>query len=301
VNERIGFIGLGAMGLPMVKNILKNGYEVTAYDLVEGRVEEAVRAGGRRATSCKAVAEQSDVVITILPAAEHVKAAILGRDGVIEGIVPGSTVIEMSTITAATVNEITEPLAARGVRLLAAPVVRGVKGAVNGTLAVYAGGDAAVLESCRPLLATMATEVQHCGGLGAGNTVKLINNMIVGVSVCVLSEAIVLGVKAGVSPEVLFESLSSGSANSFVLQNHIKDHALTGNCPEGLFSIEYELKDLALALSCANDLDMPQRFGALAYQTYQEATALGLAKNYYPAVIAVAERLAGVKVRRPAV
>jgi len=281
----------------MVRNILKHGYPVTAYDLVDSKIDEAVRAGAGRAHSCRAVAEQSDTVITILPAAEHVKAAILGPDGAIEGLAAGSTLIEMSTVAAATIYDIARLLMQRKIRVLAAPVVKGVKGAVDGTLGIYAGGDPAVFEACRPLLATMGTEIEYCGDLGSGNVVKLINNMVVGISVCVLSEAIVLGAKAGVGPEVLLSSLGSGSANSFVLQNHIKDHALTGHCPEGLFSIEYELKDLALALATAKDLGIPQHFAALAHQTYEEASALGLAKNYYPAVIAVAERLAGVSVR----
>lgn len=236
-------------------------------------------------------------MITIVPAASHVKAAVLGPGGVIEGIRPGATLIEMSTVDAGTISEIAGPLSDKGVQLLAAPVVRGVKGAINGTLAIYVGGDPADFERCKPLLATMGTDIEYCGGVGSGNTVKLINNMIVGISVCVLSEAMVLGVKAGVDTGVLFNSLSKGSANSFVLQNHIKNHVLTGDFSEDMFSIEYEMKDLALALATADDVQVPQRFGALAYQTYEKASSLGLAKKYYPAVIQVLERLAGVEVR----
>lgn len=297
MKERIGFIGLGAMGFPMAKNILKSGYPVTAYDVVEDKIRAIKAAGARPARSCRAVAEESDVVITIVPAASHVKAAVLGPGGVIEGIRPGATLIEMSTVDAGTISEIAGPLSDKGVQLLAAPVVRGVKGAINGTLAIYVGGDPADFERCKPLLATMGTDIEYCGGVGSGNTVKLINNMIVGISVCVLSEAMVLGVKAGVDTGVLFNSLSKGSANSFVLQNHIKNHVLTGDFSEDMFSIEYEMKDLALALATADDVQVPQRFGALAYQTYEKASSLGLAKKYYPAVIQVLERLAGVEVR----
>ena len=297
MNERIGFIGLGAMGLPMVRNILKHGYPVTAYDIVSEKLDEAVVAGAKRATSCKAVAEASDIVITIVPAAAHVKAAILGPDGVIEGVRPGSIVIEMSTVDAATVTGLVAPLAQEGAKLLAAPVVKGVKGAVSGTLAMYVGGDPALFERCKPLLATMGTDFEYCGGIGTGNTVKLVNNMVVGITVCMLSEAMVLGVKGGVDPDVMFNSLSKGSANSFVLQNHMKNHALKGDFSEGMFSIDYEMKDLALALATADNLQMPQQFASLAYQTYQQARALGLGRNYYPAVIQVAERLAGVEVR----
>jgi 3-hydroxyisobutyrate dehydrogenase-like beta-hydroxyacid dehydrogenase len=300
VKERIGFIGLGAMGLPMARNILKAGYSVVAYDIVNDKIEAAASAGAERADSCQAVAARSDIVITILPAAAHVKAAILGTNGVLDSIRSGSTVIEMSTDDAATINDLAAPLATKNAHLLGAPVVKGVKGAVSGTLGVYAGGDPAVFERCKPLLSTMGTDIAYCGGLGTGNTVKLINNMVVGITTCVLSEAMVLGVKAGVSPDVLFDSLSKGSANSFVLQNHVRNHVLTGDFSEGMFSVDYEMKDLGLALVTADNLQVPQHFAALAYQTYQQARALGLAKRYYPAVVEVSERLAGVKVRSSA-
>jgi 3-hydroxyisobutyrate dehydrogenase-like beta-hydroxyacid dehydrogenase len=281
----------------MARNILRCGYSVTVYDIVADKIKEAAAAGANPAASCRAVAEQSEIVISIVPAAEHVKAAILGQDGVIEGIAPGSTVIDMSTIDPATASELALALANKRVDLLAAPVVRGVKGAISGTLSIYVGGDFAVFERCKPLLSTMGTDIEYCGGVGTGNIVKLVNNMIVGITVCALSEAMVLGVKGGVGPDVLFSSLSKGSANSFVLQNHVKNHVLTGDFSEGIFSIDYEMKDLGLALSTADQFHVPQQFCALAYQTYQQARALGLSKQYYPAVIEVFERLAGVKVR----
>jgi 3-hydroxyisobutyrate dehydrogenase-like beta-hydroxyacid dehydrogenase len=297
MKERIGFIGLGAMGLPMVKNVLKNGYQVTAYDIVKAKLEEAVAAGAERADSCKMVAAQSEIIITILPAAAHVKAAVLGVGGVIEGIKAASTVIEMSTIDPMTINEVASKLAEKGVDMLGAPVVRGVNGAINGTLSIYVGGDAAVFDRCKALLSTMGTDIEYCGDTGTGNVAKLINNMIVGITTCVLSEALVLGVKAGVNPDVLFNSLSKGSANSFVLQNHMKNYALRGDFREGMFSIDYEMKDLGLALSTAEHLHVPQYFASLASQTYEQARAIGLSKQYYPAVIKVAEGLAGVEVR----
>ena len=297
MTERIGFIGLGAMGLPMTRNLLKKGYAVTAYDVVATRVEEAVSSGAKAARSCKEVAEQSDVTILIVPTAADVKAAIFGPDGVQHGIRSGATLIEMSTIDAGTIEEVAASLARKNVDVLGAPVVRGVKGAVAGTLAVYVGGDPKVLDRCRPILSCMASEILFCGKIGTGNTVKLVNNMVVGVTVCLLSEAMVLGVKAGVDPDILFDSLAAGSANSFVLQNHIKNHAMTGDFSEGMFSIDYEMKDLALALATADQCQVPQNFAALTYQTYQQARASGLGKNFYPAVIQLAERLANVKVR----
>lgn len=297
VRPAVGFIGLGAMGLPMARNILKYGYTVVVYDMVMDRVEAAVSSGAKKAESGRHVAEHADVVITILPAAGEVKAAILGPSGVIEGIRRGSALIEMSTIEAATIQEVAAALAIKGVEVLGAPVVRGVKGAAAGTLAVYAGGRRELIDRYRPLLSCMASDIIYCGEIGTGNTVKLVNNMIVGATVCLLSEALVLGVKAGVEPDALFDSLAVGSANSFVLQNHIKNHTLAGDFSEGMFSIDYEMKDLALALATADMHRFPLRFGALAYQTYQEARAAGLAKSFYPAVIKLAERVANVAVR----
>lgn len=298
--ETIGFIGLGAMGLPMARNIMKKGFPLVAHDIVDSKREAAVAAGAQRAASAKEVAARSDIVITILPAASDVQTAILGPDGVLDGIRAGSTVIEMSTVDAATVEALAKPIASKGAGLLAAPVVRGVAGAVNGTLGIYAGGDPAVFERCKPVLSAVGTDIEYCGALGTGNTVKLVNNMVVGITVCVLAEAMALGVKGGVDPDVLYESLAKGSANSFVLQNHVRKHAMTGDFREGLFSIDYEMKDLDLALACADNLQVPQSFASLAYQTYQQARALGLSKSYYPAVFQVIERLAGVEVRSKA-
>ena len=294
---KIAFIGVGAMGLPMVRNILKNGYPVTVHDRVDARAEAAVALGASWSRSCREAAEKADVIITILPTAADVRTAVLGPCGIIEGIRAGATLIEMSTIEAEAVQAIGAALLVKGVNVLGAPVVRGVKGAETGTLAIYAGGDPNVLDVCRPILTCLGNEIIFCGELGTGNTVKLINNMVVGVTVCLLSEAMVLGVKAGVDPDALFNGLSAGSANSFVLQNHIKNHSLTGNFPEGMFSIDYEMKDLSLALATAEKCRLPQHFAALAYQIFQQARASGLGQKFYPAVIQISERLANVAVR----
>jgi len=297
LKERVGFIGLGSMGLPMMRNLLRRGYLISAYDIIESRLKEAAAAGATQADSCRAAAQDADIVISILPTASDVNAALLGPNSVFDGIRPGGIVVEMSTIEANQVRDIANVFTKKSVDVLGAPVVRGVKGAVSGTLAIYVGGAPPAFERCKPILSCLGSDIIYCGDVGAGNAVKLVNNMIVGITMCVLSEAMVLGVKSGVDTDVLFEALSKGSADSFVLQNHVKNHVLSGDFSEGLFSIDYEMKDLSLALSMADKLLVPQRFGAIAYQAYQEARAIGLSKNYYPAVIELVERLAGVKVR----
>jgi 3-hydroxyisobutyrate dehydrogenase len=297
MKERIGFIGLGAMGFPMAKNVMKKKYQLTAYDIDQKKLDAITGFGAAPAVSAREVAERSDIIITMVPSSPHAREAILGEAGVIRGVRAGAIVIDMSTIDPVTTREISAQLLAKGVEMIDAPVVRGVRGATEGTLAIYAGGKPEVFETCKPLLSAMGTDIEYCGTTGAGETVKIINNLIIGVSVCSLAEALVLGVKAGVDPEVLFRTLSKGSANSFVLQNHVKNFIMKGKFEEGVFPVDYIMKDLNLALVTAEKYLVPQYFGALAFQAYDHARAAGFAKQYYPAVIQVLEKLVGVEVR----
>lgn len=297
MKEKIGFIGLGAMGLPMAKNVIRKGYPVTAFDIVQKSLDELVAFGAAPAGSAKEVAERSDIVITMLPSSPHVQEVVLGGEGVIHGIRAGSVVIDMSTIDPVTTRVVSARLSEKGVAMLDAPVARGVRGATEGTLVIYVGGEPNTFEKCRPILSTMGTDIEYCGACGAGATVKIINNLIIAVSMCSLSEALVLGVKAGVKPDVLVQTLGKGSADSFVLQNHVKNFVMKGKFEEGVFPIDYIMKDLSLAMMTAEKYHIPQYFGSLAYQAYESARASGYSKQYYPAVIKVLEALAGVDVR----
>jgi len=297
MSEKIGFIGLGAMGSPMSQNLIKKGYELTVCDLVEERVNTLVKMGAQAVGTPKEVAEKSDVIITIVPSSPDVRAAVLGENGVIEGVKEGSTVIDMSTIDPVTTREVEKILSHRGVKMLDAPVARGVAAAKAGTLAIYVGGDNDVFEACKDILSAMGTDIFHVGGTGAGEVVKITNNLIIATSVCALAEAMVLGVKAGVEPEVLYEALSQGSADSFVLRNHMKNHVLKGQFKEGVFPVNYILKDLDLALTTAKKYNVPLYFGSMATQAYEQARAAGYEKRYYPVVIRPLEELTGVEVR----
>ena len=263
--EKIGFIGLGAMGSPMSQNLIKKGYDLTVCDLIAKRVEPLKKMGAQIADTPKAVAEKSDVVITIVLSSPDVRAAILGENGVIEGIQEGATVIDMSTIDPVTTREVSQRLSDKGVKMLDAPVARGVKAAVAGTLAIFVGGENEVYEQCKEILATMGSDVEYVGDIGAGEIVKIINNLIIAVSMCSLSEALVLGVKAGVKPDVLIEALSKGSAGSFVLQNHVKKFVLQGKFDKEVFPVDYIMKDLDLARHTAANYHVPQYFGAMAH------------------------------------
>jgi 3-hydroxyisobutyrate dehydrogenase len=297
MKEKIGFIGLGAMGLPMCKNVIKNGYPVTAFDIVSTRLDQVAAFGAATADSARDVAEQSDIIITMVPSSPHVRQVILGRGGVIRGARAGSIVVDMSTIDPVTTRDIAEKLSKKAVKMLDAPVVRGVRGATIGNLAIYVGGEPEIFERCKPLLSTMGTDIEYCGSIGSGEIVKIINNLIIAISMCSLSEALVLGVKAGVTPDVLVRTLSKGSASSFVLQNHVNNFVMRGKFDEGIFPIDYIMKDLHLAMETAETYQIPQYFGSLAYQTYAFAKASGYGKQYYPAVIKVLENLTGVNVR----
>ncbi len=295
--EKIGFIGLGAMGGPMAKNLVKKGFPLTVFDIVAERMEPLKAAGAEVASSCKEVAEKCPVVITILPASIHVREAVLGKRGVAEGIQRGSVLIDMSTIDPLTTMDIAKILKEKGAEMLDAPVARGVPAAVAGTLVIFAGGKKEVFDRQRPILAAMGTDIYHVGDIGSGEVVKIVNNLMVAVTTCALAEAMVLGVKAGVKPDILFEALSSGSGNSFVLQNHYKNNVMKGKFEEGVFPIDYMLKDLDLALTTGTKLRVPLHFAALSAQQYIAAGASGESKKYHPAVIRPLEKLAGVEVR----
>jgi len=295
--KKIGFIGLGAMGSPMSQNLLKKGYDVTVCDLIPERIELLKKLGAQSADTPKAVAEKSDVVITMVLSSPDVRAVILGENGVIEGIQEGAIVIDMSTIDPVTSREISKELSHKGVKMLDAPVARGVKAAVAGTLAIFVGGEKEIYEQCKEILAAMGSDIEYAGDSGAGEVVKIINNLIVATTMCSLSEALVLGVKAGVEADVLINALSKGSAGSFVLENQVKKFVLPGKFDKEVFPVDYMMKDLGLARDTAAQYHVPQYFGAMAYQALEWARAAGYRERYYPVVIKVLEALAGVEVR----
>jgi 2-hydroxy-3-oxopropionate reductase len=297
MKEKIGFIGLGAMGSPMAKNLIKNGYKLIVYDIVKERIERLVEEGAEAADSCKEVAERSDVIITMVPSSPHVKEVVLGRGGIIEGIRKGSILIDMSTIDPVTTKEVAKILSDKDVKMLDAPVARGVSAAISGTLVIFVGGEKETYERCKPILSPMGEDIDYVGESGAGEVVKIINNLIIAIAMCSLSEALVLGVKAGVEPDILFKALSKGSANSFVLQNHVKNFVLKGKFEKEVFPVDYIMKDLGLALITGEKYHVPQYFGSLAYQTYESTRAAGYSEMYYPVVIKTLEKLAGVEVR----
>lgn len=294
---KVGFIGLGAMGKPMATNLIKKGFSLTVFDLIPERIESLKEMGAEGAASCREVGEKCSVVITMVPSSPHVKEAILGKNGVIEGIREGSVVIDMSTIDPITTRGVARALEERRVEMLDAPVARGVPAAVAGSLMIFVGGKKKVFEEHKAMLDAMGTDVHHVGDIGTGEICKIVNNLVVAITLCGLAEAMVLGVKAGVKPDVLFDALSSGSANSFTLQNHVKNSVMKGKFEEEVFPVDYMLKDLGLALATGTSLRVPMPFAGLTQQTYILASASGESQRYHPVIIRPLERVVGVEVR----
>jgi 2-hydroxy-3-oxopropionate reductase len=292
---RIGFIGLGIMGSPMAKNLIKAGRELVVYDVVAERVAEVVRAGARAGTSSKDVAGQTDLVITMLPNSPHVKDAVLGQNGVLEGAKPGSIVVDMSSIAPLVAQEVAEALARKGIEMLDAPVSGGEPKAVQGTLAIMVGGKAEVFEKVKPTLLQMGSSAVLCGGVGSGNVTKLANQIIVALNIAAMSEALVLAAKAGVDPGLVYQAIRGGLAGSTVLDAKAP-MVLAGNYKPG-FRIELHIKDLQNALDTAHALGVPVPLTGQIMEIMQALRVDGKQKDDHGGVIQFYEKLAGQLVR----
>lgn len=251
----IGFIGLGIMGKPMLRNLIKGGYRVTAYDIVPGFLETAVSYGATAADSCAAVASVSDIIITMLPDSPQVKEAVLGERGVLSAAKPGAIVLDMSSISPIAAKEIAGRCKEKGVIYLDCPVSGGEPKAIDGTLSIMCGGPADVFESIKPLLSCMGSSVALIGDVGSGNITKLANQIIVAVNIAAMGEAMALAAKAGVDPKKVFEAIKGGLAGSTVL-NAKMPMVLARNFNPG-FRIALHIKDLNNAVAAAQTHNIP--------------------------------------------
>lgn len=293
--KKIGFIGLGIMGKPMAKNLLSAGYDLTVFDLKKEAVNELVYDGAIRGNSCAEIASQVDLLITMLPNSPHVKEVILGENGVLEGARPGLVFIDMSSIAPAVSIELEEKLAVKGVIMLDAPVSGGEPKAVDGTIAIMVGGDEDAFNKAKPLFDVMGSSAILVGDIGSGNTCKLANQMIVGLNIAAMSEAMVLVKKAGVDPHKVFNAIKGGLAGSTVL-NVKMPLVLDGNFNPG-FRMELHIKDLLNAMDTAHAIDSP---APLTGHVLEMMTALrvdGKEKDDHGGLIQFYEKMAGVEVR----
>ena len=294
--ERIGFVGLGIMGKPMAKNLLKAGYSLTVSDIVGEPVEELVTDGAAGASSNKEVAANSDTIITMVPDSAESEIAILGPDGVLEGARPGSIVVDLSSIAPLVSQKIAAECARKGVEMLDAPVSGGEPGAINAALAIMVGGKQEIFDKCYDLLKTMGANVVLTGDIGAGGITKLANQICVAANIEGLSEALVLAQKAGVDPEKVFNAIRGGLAGSAVMEAK-GPMMLERNFRAG-FRIRLHQKDLRNVLQTGQELNVPLPVSALIQQMLGALVNDGEGDADHAAILHFLEGMAKVEVKR---
>jgi 3-hydroxyisobutyrate dehydrogenase len=286
---RIGFIGTGTMGQPMVRNLIAKGFGVVAYDIVPAAVDAAVKLGATACGSAAEAAKQSDLVVTMLPSSSHAETAYLGAGGVLEGVAKGRLCVDMSTIEPAVSQRVAARLKERGVRFIDAPVSGGVGGAEKATLAIMVGGEAADLEEARPALAAMGGNIIHVGPVGAGEVAKLCNNLIAGVAMVAVSEAFRIAEGFGVDPKILTSVISKSSGNTWAME---QAHPVPGMVPTAASSRDYTngfmtdlmAKDLGLAVNAARELRVPVAVAPAAQQLLRLASSHGYGRKDFSSV-----------------
>ncbi len=284
------------MGKPMSKNLIKAGYSLVVLDRNSDAVAEIVAAGAVAAETPKSVAEQSDIVITMLPNSPNVKEVVLGENGVIEGARSGSVVIDMSSIAPLVSREVASALAEKGVDMLDAPVSGGEPKAIDGTLSVMVGGDKAIFARCYDIMKSMAGSVVHTGDVGAGNVTKLANQVIVALNIAAMSEALVLATKAGVNPDLVFQAIRGGLAGSTVLDAKAP-MVMDRNFKPG-FRIDLHIKDLTNALDTSHSIGAQLPLTAAVMEMMQALKADGLGTSDHSALACYYEKLAKIEVTR---
>jgi len=291
---KIGFIGLGVMGKPMARNLLAAGYPLIVWNRTRSKMDEIVSLGATPADSSRDVAEKSDVVITMVTDSSDVEEVILGPSGIIEGSRKGLIVIDMSTISPGVTQKIAEKLSEKGVKMLDAPVSGGDIGAREGTLSIMVGGPEETFEKCLPILKVLGKSITYMGSNGMGQTAKLCNQVICAINIQAVCEGLMLGAKSGLDLEKLLNVVTAGAAGSWMLSN-LGPKMVKRDFEPG-FRISHQLKDLRLALSLAEELNLPLPGTALVQQMLRAAEAEGLDVKGTQALIVATEKLAGFKI-----
>jgi 2-hydroxy-3-oxopropionate reductase len=292
--KKIGFIGLGIMGRAMARNLLKAGFVPVVYDINKAAVSDLLVAGALEGYSSKDVASRSDIIITMLPNSPDVKKAILDEDGVIQGINPGSIVIDMSSIAPLTAREVYYKLKEKGAAMLDAPVSGGEPKAIDGTLAIMVGGDEPVFDSVKDILLKMGASAVFVGEIGSGNITKLANQIIVALNIAAMSEAMVLATKSGVNPEKVYNAIKGGLAGSSVL-NAKMPMVLNRNFKPG-FRILLHIKDLMNAVDTAHEIGTPLFLTSQVLEMMQSLKLDEKQNDDHCSLIQFYEKLSGVQV-----
>lgn len=286
---KIGLIGLGIMGKPMAKNLLKAGYDLTVFDLNQAPVEEVVQAGAKKAVSSAELARDVDVVMTMLPNSPHVKSVVLTPGGVKDSARPGTIFVDMSSINPIASREIAKALAEKGIEMLDAPVSGGEPKAIDGTLSFMVGGKQEVFDKIKPILEKMGSSVVRCGDIGAGNVTKLCNQVVVACNIAGLAEALLLGQKAGVDPEVIYQAIRGGLAGSTVMDAKAP-MMIARNFKPG-FRIDLHIKDLKNVMDAAQTVDSPTPLSAQILEMMKNLHCFGEGGLDHSALACYYERL----------
>ena len=292
--KNVGFIGLGVMGKPMAKNLLKAGYPLTVYDISRPRVEELVQGGAVDATSVSEVAKRSDVVITMLPGPSEVEQVVLGHNGVLDGATEGSIIIDMTASPPSLARRISQQAGKKHVETLDAPVSGAEQAAIEGTLSIMVGGKSSVLQECQDMFAAMGKNVVHVGESGAGDATKLANQIIVAINLAALSEALVFAKKQGVRPELACEAIRHGLGGSAVLS--IKGPRILSRDFSGGGKLKYHMEQLSWVLEEGGKLGIPLMMTALVQQAIVELCNQGKGDLDHSVIVDFFERLANVEI-----
>ena len=291
--KKIGFIGIGLMGKGMSLNLLKAGYDVTVWNRTESKTKPVVDAGAKLAKTPKEVAENSEVIVSMVTGSNDVKDVLLGENGAIFGAKKGDIFIDMSTISPIATVEVSKELAKKGVEMLDAPVSGGVIGANNGTLSIMAGGNEQIFNECKPILESMGKTITYIGGIGDGQICKAVNQILVGTTMLGVAEALVFAAKAGVDVERVHQAVSGGAAGSWQLTNN-GARVLKGDMSPG-FKIKDYLKDLGIIMETADVNKMPLPATSLVLQMFRYCQAKDMLQDGTQAVVKAVEKLAATE------
>jgi 2-hydroxy-3-oxopropionate reductase len=287
--ETVGFIGLGIMGKPMAENLIEAGYDLVAYNRTREKAEEL--DGATVAETPKGVAEQSDVIITMLPDSPQVEEVLTGEDGVLEGVKEGALVVDMSTISPVVTEELAKKAEEKGASMLDAPVSGGDVGAINGTLSIMVGGGEEDFERALPLFEVMGETVTHVGSVGTGQVVKAANQIVVALTIEAVSEALVLGSKGGVPPEKILDVLGGGLAGNKVME--VKREKMLEHSFDPGFRVELHHKDLGIALAAGREYGVTLPVTAVVDQMLETLKMLGRGDQDHSALLTLIEEASG--------
>ena len=295
--EKVGFIGLGAMGFGMACNIVKSGFSTIVYDIDEKKIRSVADAGAIASESIKSLSCNSDVIITMLPDEGAVEKVYLGEGGLGDVVKNGCILIDMGTTSTGLLDKISRQYENKEINLLGAPVSGGAIGAEEATLTIMVGGDRDAFDKCRNILQTMGKKVVYVGPLGSATVVKLVNNLLLFIKCAAIAEGFVLGVKSGVSTNVLYDLISSSSGTDWALETIFSRYAFCGKFTPPSFALSGVLKDLGLARKMARELNVPTQLADLSYDLFKKAVDSGKGDMDFSAIITVLEDEVGVKIR----